>query len=217
MVVWIAYGTGDCQSPLRCEINYNGRVMHFNPDLHHRRSIRYKGYDYAQSGAYFVTVISAGRECLFGELVDGVMQLSPFGEIVREEWFRSAQIREEIVLSEHEFVVMPNHAHGIVWIIATDDRNHGEGVTGQSPLPHQTNTSPRGPRPKSLSSFIVGFKSSVTKRINAMRSSPGDPVWQRNYYERIIRNDDELRHIQSYIAENPLRWHLDRENPMRQG
>ena len=118
--------------------------MPFNPDLHHRRSIRYKGYDYARSGAYYVTIVSAGRECLFGEVVDGVVQLTPFGEIVQKEWFRSAQIRDEIALNEHEFVVMPNHAHGIVWIVDTNDGSIPVGATGRSPLlsyPHRATAS----------------------------------------------------------------------------
>lgn len=100
---------------------------------------------------------------------------------------------------------MPNHIHGIVWIVADD--NDIAGATGRSPLP------PRGPTPKSLGSFIAGYKSAVTKRINEIRGTPGNPLWQRNYYERIIRNERELDAIRRYIWDNPAHWAEDSENP----
>jgi len=175
---------------------------------HHRRSIRLKGYDYTQPGAYFVTICTHQRQPLFGRVVDRNMVLNAYGEIVREEWFRSAEIRAEIVLFPDEFVVMPNHIHGIVWIVETGP----VGATGRSPLPPRDQP-PHGPAPRSLGSFIAGFKSAVTKRINALRGTPGTPVWQRNYYEHIIRHERALEAIRRYIAANPLRWHLDRYNP----
>ena len=94
--------------------------MRYNPEIHHRRSIRLKGYDYSQPGAYFITICTHERECLFGEIVNDEMILNDYGKIVYEEWFLSAKIRNEIELYENEFVVMPNHIHGIVWIIAND-------------------------------------------------------------------------------------------------
>ena len=181
---------------------------------HRRTSIRLKGWDYTQPGAYFVTICTHERVPLFGRVVDGEMVLNPYGEIVRDEWFRSAEIRAEIELFPDEFVVMPNHIHGIVWIVATDDpAGYDEnarppvGATGRSPLP------PHGPTPRSLGSFIAGFKSAVTKRINQMRGTPGARVWQRNYYEHIIRDERALNAIRRYIIDNPWRWHLDRYNP----
>ena len=84
---------------------------------YHRRSIRLKGYDYTQPGAYFVTICTHGRKMLFGRVVDGEMALNEFGEIVREEWFKTAQVRPYVRLYEDEFVVMPNHIHGIIWIV----------------------------------------------------------------------------------------------------
>ncbi len=177
-----------------------------------RRSIRLKDYDYAQPGAYFITIVTHHREMLFGRVVDGEMALNAYGEIVREEWFRSAEIRAEIELFPDEFVVMPNHIHGIVWIVETGP----VGATGRSPLPPHDQP-PRGPTPRSLGSFIAGFKSAVTKRINALRNTPGAPVWQRNYYEHIIRTERALDAIRRYIAANPLRWHLDRYNPAATG
>jgi putative transposase len=90
--------------------------MTYDPHKHHRRSIRLPGYDYTQPGAYFVTFVAHDRECLFGDVVDGVMRLNAFGEIVRDEWFRTAVVRPYVMLDPDEFVVMPNHVHGIIWI-----------------------------------------------------------------------------------------------------
>jgi len=165
-----------------------------------------KGYDYSQAGAYFVTIVAYQRECLFGEvvegvMVEGVMVLNDFGAIVKREWERSAEIRNEVELGN--YVVMPNHFHGIVFL-------HNDtvvGATGRSPLP------PRGPMPKSLGALMAGFKSSVTKQINIIRDAPGFPVWQRNYYERIIRDKREMDRIHRYIESNPFNWADDNENP----
>jgi REP element-mobilizing transposase RayT len=191
-----------------------------------RRSIRLKGYDYAQVGAYFVTICAHNRECLFGEVVDGAMRLNELGKIVRNAWLQSGEIRREIELHADEMVVMPNHIHGIVWIV--DDPVGAPGrspllQTTLSPLPSNgrssrppTGTVPlssNGPTPRSLASFVAGFKSAATKRINGLRGTPGAPIWQRNYYEHIIHDEQSLTHIREYIANNPLEWTLDRENP----
>ena len=93
--------------------------MKYDPQIHHRRSIRLAGYDYAQPGAYFVTIVTFQRLPLFGEIINGNIHLTSLGEIVRHEWDRSAQIRREIELHTDEFVIMPNHLHGIVWLVAT--------------------------------------------------------------------------------------------------
>jgi len=174
--------------------------MSYDPARHHRRSIRLPAYDYTQPGAYFVTVVTYQRECLVDEIADGQVRLTRYGEIVHSEWLRSAQVRPEIGLDE--FVVMPNHIHGIVII-------RGAvlvGAHGRAPLhPYRS--------PRSLGSFVAGFKSAATKRINALRRMPGVPVWQRNYYERVVRNEEELNRIRQYILENPLRWAEDPENP----
>lgn len=182
----------------------------YSPERHHRRSIRLRGYDYTQLGAYFVTICTHNRQCLFGEVVDGEMVLNKWGEIVLTEWFRSAEIRAEIELRANEFMVMPNHIHGIVWIVSNDDvgmRGH-VGAHGRAPL-HRP--------PRSLGAFIAGFKSAVTKRINKNRGMPGVPVWQCNYWEHVVRNERALNAIRHYIIENPLHWHLDRNNPNATG
>jgi DNA-binding Lrp family transcriptional regulator/REP element-mobilizing transposase RayT len=163
-----------------------------------RKSLRLSHYDYSQNGAYFITLCTHRRECLFGEIQDGVMVPNDYGRIVIEEWYKSEAIRNEIELDE--FVLMPNHIHGILLIDRRGDRLVAQGRT-------------TGPIQKSLSSFIAGFKSSVTKEINALRDSPGTPVWQRNYYEHIIRNEDDLSQTREYIVNNPMQWALDKENP----
>ncbi len=200
--------------------------MKYNPYIHHRRSIRLKGYDYSQPGAYFITICTQNRECLFGKVVDGEMRLNPYGIVVRREWFRSADIRRELELYDDEFVVMPNHIHGIVWLVETAEMMGGDetvGAHGRAPLQRASICTSHGDEshsghtlhrpPRSLSSFVAGFKSAVTKHINQMRNTPGAPVWQRNYYEQIVRDENELNRIRKYIVDNPLKWALDRENP----
>lgn len=170
--------------------------------MNRRRSLRLKHYDYAQAGAYFVTLCSHDRVNLFGEIVQGEMHLSAAGKIVAEEWQRSTEIRPEIELDE--WVVMPNHLHGIV-VINRDDR---VGAHGRTPL-REINPNSLYRLPRSLGSFIAGFKPSATKRINEMRHTPGVAVWQRNYYEHVVRDAADLRRIREYIATNVLRWQLD--------
>jgi len=188
--------------------------MSYDPERHHRRSIRLKGYDYTRPGAYFVTISTYQRECLFGKLVDGEMRLNAYGEIVRDEWFKTAQIRPNVLLTADEFVVMPNHIHGIIWIV-DDLETRPVGATRRvAPTATQR---PRGPEPGSIAAIVGSFKSAVAKRINRMRQTRGAAVWQRNYYEHIIRNERALRAIRRYILENPLRWHLDRYNTGREG
>ncbi len=181
------------------------RMMNlYNRDIHHRRSIRLKDYDYSQAGGYFVTICACDRECLFGEIVNGEMRSNEFGQIVTDEWLRSAEIRAEIELGE--YVIMPNHFHAIV--LFTDDVPGRTGDRRVAPP-----VAPVGPQSKSLGALMAGYKSAVTKRINAIRQSPGAPVWQRNYYEHIIRNNADYRRIAEYVAENPRRWAEDTLHP----
>jgi putative transposase len=182
--------------------------MKYDPDKHHRRSIRLKGYDYSSGGAYFVTICTFQRQCLFGQIVDGAMQLNEIGQIVVEEWLQSRTMRKEIDFDQ--WVIMPNHLHGIVLIEPTDP----VGANGR--LPTQEDHSHRMVPPmkkRSLSSFIAGFKSAITKRINNIRNSAGTPIWQRNYYEYVIRNEASFEKIQQYIQTNPSTWEDDQLNP----
>ncbi len=170
----------------------------YDPEKHHRRSVRLRNYDYSRSGAYFITVCTTGQELLFGEVNDGKVELNELGRIAAEEWLKSARIRIEIELDA--WVLMPNHVHGIV--IITDDLCRGDRPVA-----------PSGPRPRSLGAMMAGFKSAATKRINTMRGTPGVSIWQRNYYEHVIRYESTLDRIRQYIADNPARWPEDRENP----
>ena len=169
---------------------------------YNRHSIRLHGYDYSQAGAYFVTICARNWQCLFGDIVHGEMVLNKYGKVVADQWRKTAEIRREIELDE--WIVMPNHFHGIVWI-CTDIRR------GDQPVAPTV----AGPTPRSLGALIAGFKSAVTKRINGLRGTLGTKLWQRNYYEHIIRNIDELNHIREYILNNPRKWDMDRENPVR--
>ena len=168
-----------------------------------RKSIRLQGYDYSRAGAYFITICSYEKEMIFGRVVGDRIDLSDLGVIVYEELIRSTEIRSEIDLDEHE--IMPNHIHAIVLI--TDSGI--VGATGGAP------TKVAGPRPKSLGSFASGYKSAVTQRCNKTYPQSSRTIWQRNYHDRIIRDDDELEAIRRYIRQNPQAWNRDRHNPNR--
>lgn len=126
--------------------------------------------------------------------------MNELGKIVEKEWLRSEKIRKEIYLDE--FIIMPNHLHGVVFIIECADKPT-VGANGRSPLRM---------RPKSVSSLMAGFKSAATKQINLFCNTPGADLWQRNYYEHIIRNEKELARIRQYICNNPGGWLNDIEN-----
>jgi REP element-mobilizing transposase RayT len=180
--------------------------MPYDPNKHHRRSIRLKGYDYTQAGAYFVTIVTQDRECLFGEVVEGEMRVNPFGEIVAWAWNDLPNHNPHVELDA--FVVMPNHVHGIVLIV--DDLVGA----GSEPAPTMAMVTTRR---HGLPEIVRQFKTFSARRINALRGTPGATVWQRNYYEHIIRNEASLNRIREYILTNPLRWHLDVENPNATG
>jgi len=163
-----------------------------------------KEYDYSQNGSYFVTVCAHNCHNLFGNVVDGKLKLSKYGRVVEVEWKKTTNIRNNVELDF--FIVMPNHFHGI--IILNDCR----GVLQYAP----TKTKFQSPS-QSVGAIIRGFKSATTKQINQIRQTPGLPIWQRNYYEHVIRNEDKLNKIRQYIQFNPLKWHLDRENPEKVG
>jgi len=182
-----------------------------------RRSIRLAGHDYARPDAYFVTLCVQNRECLFGEVHGSQMRLNDFGRIVHEEWLRTPHIRPGIALDA--FVVMPNHLHGILVIeppLTIDpptETTPGRGnprvaPTGDFPMPDAN----PGPRNGSLGAIIALLKSATGRRINEIRHSPGVRVWQRNYYDHIIRHADALERIRWYIEMNPWKWERDREN-----
>jgi putative transposase len=180
-------------------------MMTCSQPKYRRRSIRLADYDYSQGGAYFVTICTHDRKCLFGNISNGEMRLNEVGEIVQDVWLRTEQIRREISLDT--FVLMPNHLHGVVFIC--DYAESPTRATRQSPL-HV-----RGPKKRSLGSLIAGFKSTCTIAIKKHLGLATIQVWQRNYYEHIIRGEKGLNAIREYIRTNPARWENDPENPER--
>ena len=188
----------------------------FDPEKHHRRSIRLKGYDYTRPGMYFITICVADREYLFGHIENGRMILNEYGMIAKSEWTKTAIIREYVELLE--YVIMPNHIHGVIVLHEHDRR----GTVPRTPTVHRTPTT-TGHYPPNIEQFgkpvshsiptiIRGYKSTVTKQINILRNTPGRPVWQRNYYEHIIRDNRSYRRIARYINNNPLTWKGDRHH-----
>ena len=175
---------------------------------HHRRSIRIKGYDYTQVGAYYVTIVTYQRDCLFGDIQNGEAILSDFGKIADECW---RAIPEHFPFVElGAYVVMPNHVHGIIVI-----RDMGRGAALLRPYNGNDNPHKINVKPGSLGAMVRSYKSAVSYRINKEHNATG--FWQRNYYEHIIRDNQDLQRITDYIEANPSRWNDDDENPLRAG
>jgi REP element-mobilizing transposase RayT len=178
-------------------------VPKYNPEIHHRRSIRLKGHDYSETGAYFVTVCTQNRECLFGDVIEGEMRLNEVGKVINRWW---KELNQKFITIETDvFIVMPNHIHGIITIVGADlrVRPSGEGAHIGAPL-HK---------------IIQWFKTMTTNEyIHGIKQLKWQPfvgkLWQRNYHERIVRNESELNRIREYITLNPARWAEDEENPM---
>jgi REP element-mobilizing transposase RayT len=181
--------------------------------IYHRRSVRLTGYDYAQNGCYFLTICTRNRECLFGEIQNANMILSDIGTKVNECWLDIPNHFPQIVL--HDYVIMPNHVHGIIEINNIDaiDSNIGIVVgannyspTNYSPLRSSTNPASLSSRPngtsRTVGSVVRGFKIGVTKQM-------GFSPWQRNYYEHIIRNGESYNTIVQYMDQNPMKWEED--------
>jgi len=191
--------------------------MKYNPQIHHRRSIRLKGYDYGQLGVYFITLCTHNKECWFGEIRDSQMCLNQLGKIVTQEWLRTPEIRPEIALDE--WIVMPNHLHGIIIITNPNPSPHPANPVGahrRAPSSHHVSNPQRAPSQfrrysNSLPSIIAGFKSVTTKRINILRETPRIPLWQRNYYESVVCDTEHLEHVRNYIRANPSCWKDDSE------
>ncbi len=175
---------------------YDIMVPMVNPARHHRRSIRLPHYDYTQAGAYFITIVTYRRELLFDDPV--------LRQIIETFWRRLPQHLQHVKLDV--FVVMPNHFHAILWLLNTDIASSTNDVLP----PIQSRLLPGSP-----GAIIGNFKSITTRRANRVRKTPGQPVWQRNYYEHIIRHDKELNAIRQYILDNPANWMEDTENPDR--
>ncbi|MFT6106240.1 MAG: REP element-mobilizing transposase RayT [Rickettsiales bacterium] len=196
--------------------------MKYDPKVHRRRSIRLKNYDYSQSGAYFITICCKDKKCLFGKIIDGKMILNKFGNVAYDEWIRTAELRKNIVLDE--FVIMPNHIHGIIIIrtpaITNNEsfavQTNNESVGANCIRPNVTTKNninvtkngkcnhPQKGTSQTIGAIIRGYKSTITKRINFSKS-----IWQKNYYEHIIRNENSYQSITNYISTNPENWAKD--------
>jgi putative transposase len=210
--------------------------MPYDPNKHQRRSIRLKGYDYTQAGAYFLTICVYERECRFGEVMDDLVCLNGYRRIAQRKWERWPARFNNIALDA--FIVMPNHVHGIILIA---DQSVGKGTAGVGDAnvlkePRRAPTSreltswiepavpllPNNPQnieqfgkpvPGSIPTIVRSYKSAVSRRIHRLRGTPAGPVWQRNYYEHVVRNEADLHCIQAYIQSNPAHWTADRLHP----
>ncbi len=181
--------------------------MKYNAKEHKRKSIRLKGYDYSQQGMYFVTVCTNDHHFLFGHIAEERMILNNAGRFANKCWLEIPEHFPHVALDE--FIVMPNHIHGIINI----DTMNNVGVHNLEPLRKQNKY--QQIIPKSIGSIIRGFKIGVTKCFR--KNTNVYNVWQRNYYEHIISNERKLNKISEYIINNPLKWLFDRENPDRKG
>lgn len=204
--------------------------MPFDARRYHRRSTRQPAFDYASPAAYFVKICTHDRACLFGEVRDGVMEENVLGRIVRSRWHALMRGRFRVHLDA--FVVMPNHVHGILVIpprgarrgeasstcgTSKEDAPRSPGTTvgggrlDASPLPPDAPPPSAGGTARgSLGALVQSFKSTSTRQINHRRQTPGVPVWQRNYYDRVLRNAREWYACRRYIAANPANWPHDR-------
>ena len=195
--------------------------MKYNPHIH-RRSIRLKGYDYSRNGAYFVTICVQNRECLFGEIKNWEMILNDLGKMITKYWREIPKKYPNVILDA--FVIMPNHMHGILIIdngvrvplVGTqmvDTQNNGQSSSGQPSSGQPQGIAPTGK--KSIGNIIGAFKSLTTNEyICGVKNGKFPPfkkrIWQRNYYEHIIRNEQSLERIQHYIIHNPQKWQDDK-------
>jgi len=184
--------------------------MRNNSTRRHRRSIRLKGYDYAQEGAYFITLVNQNRLCLFGDIMDSVPQLNSAGRMIQSVWVDMAA--HYLGVQIDTFVVMPNHIHGIIFLVGA----------GPRACPNDAGQ-PQGVAPTmSVPDIVHRFKTLTTKRYadrvkqEAWMQFEGR-LWQRNYYEHVIRNEESLKRIREYIFNNPAQWDLDPENPEAKG
>ncbi|MSQ25815.1 MAG: transposase [Dehalococcoidia bacterium] len=182
--------------------------MPYDPTRHHRRSIRLRGYDYTQAGMYYVTICTQDRNCIFGQVQDGHITLNPYGQIAHACWLDLPSHYAFVALDA--FVVMPNHVHGVITL------HNGLSVgAGLKPAPTGDQPAPTSPHIHGLPEIVRALKSFSSRRINTLRGTPGTPVWQRNYYEHVVRTEDDLNRIREYIFANPTQWADDVENPER--
>jgi putative transposase len=214
-------------------------------DNKNRKSIRIKGYDYSQNGAYFVTICTHNKQCLFGQVESGKMVLNKLGLLVEGVWRDISKHYESVLIDE--FVVMPNHVHGVICLQdgwaqlgvinhaptqVAHDANVGArlGVINHAPTQNDANVGAQFIAPEinpaaqfiapttnltspTLGEVVRAFKARASQASKTIRAVDSKILWQRNYYEHIVRGEPDLHAIREYINNNPKQWHLDRENP----
>lgn len=192
----------------------NGKTK-YNPNIHHRRSIRLKGYNYSQAGLYFITICCQNRICRFGNVVDGEMMLNEFGIVAYNEWVKLSERFSNFELDV--FQIMPNHMHGIILL---NDISVGAGVnpaqndlyTQNDGKPNDNNRTTARVAP-TVSNIVGAYKSLVANGCLDIFKSQNETMgklWQRNYYEHIIRNEQSYQTIAEYIINNPAKWADDK-------
>ena len=174
--------------------------MAYDPNLHHRRSIRLPDYDYSETGGYFITICARNQDLLFGEIVDGEITLNEYGTIVEQCWNDLPNHYSNIELDT--FIIMPDHVHGIIII---NESKETVGTAGSSGTGRVRDHAPTTTKIHGLSEIVRAFKSYSAKRINQLRNATGQPFWQRNYYEHVIRNEADMERIRQYIHDNPYK------------
>jgi len=190
------------RAPTYCIIN----LMTFSHSEKHRRSIRLSNFDYSVEGAYFLTICAHNKRSFFGEISDCKMYVNEYGKIVLDEWQKTSILRPRIITDA--FVVMPNHIHGIIFI-KNQKQTNNFGARKKPPVVEKFGR----PTSDSIPTIVRLYKSSVTMKINNLRHSPCEPVWQKNYFEHVIRDKKSLYLIREYIEQNPSNWESDDENP----
>ena len=192
-------GSGRGDSPIRLTYGRGDPVGRptKGKQMQRRRSLRLPGYNYGENGVFFVTVCTHLKRCIFGTVVEDMMHPNEWGRIVEEEWLRAETLRPNVELDL--FALMPNHFHGI--LIMRDDQEQAHQLNEAS----KSKTLQSG----SLGAIVGQFKSIVSKRICRLSNAPDYPIWQRNYYESIIRTREVLKRARDYIATNPMRWRED--------
>jgi putative transposase len=186
---------GERRSPLQKD------VLRMHGARHHRRSIRLRDYDYSQAGYYYVTICTQDRVCRFGRVRGEHVYLNRMRLVVKRWWAWFPRQYPYVILDSG--VIMPNHLHEIV-VIANENVCRGGLRTAPTPVL---------PSRKALGRLIGAFKTVSTKEINKIMRIPGRRIWQRSFYEHVIRNEAELNSRREYIMNNPLKWELDRNNP----
>lgn len=180
-----------------------------------RKQLRLKGYDYSQCGSYYITICTQNRSCLFGDVRYGEIVLNDYGKIVQNEWCKTGEIRENIFVED--FIVMPNHIHGIIRVDDDATKGHmqcGNRGDGDVKNGHMqcapTGNSFGGSVSNSISTIVKLFKSTTTRQIKQIRNASKSSIWQRGFYDHIIRDEDDLNRIREYIFTNPAKWEEDK-------